>query len=195
VFADLRALETLPEREWLQGWAELVKQAWIAGGTLWAEVASGPWTHAPFWVYDAAQVKLKVVAADPYERGSRRALLNMGHTVGHAVESMVLALELDYGHGDCVAKGLSVESRILDALGYPGSAERSVLRGRIANDFKFGDLQSFEAAAVWAAMEHDKKKRGGVLRMVWSPSPGAPEEVIEIEGSMFTSAWIADEAH
>ena len=195
VFADVRALETLPEREWLQGWAELVKQAWIAGGSLWTEVSGGPWTHAPFWVRDVAEVKLQVVAADPFERGTRRALLNMGHTVGHAVESMALVLGLDYGHGDCVALGLSVESRILDALGQPGSAGRSALRDRIAADFQLDALRNLDSAAVWAAMQHDKKKRAGELRIVWSPEPGAPEIVLAIDEALFTTAWIADAAH
>jgi 3-dehydroquinate synthetase len=195
VFGDVRALETLPDREWRQGWAELVKQAWIAGGSLWTEVSGGPRTHASFWVRDAAEVKLQVVAADPFERGTRRALLNMGHTVGHAVESMEVALGLDYGHGDCVALGLSVESRILDALGQPGSAERSALRDRIAADFELGALRNLDFAAVWAAMQHDKKKRAGELRIVWSPEPGAPEIVLGIDEATFTTAWIADAAH
>jgi 3-dehydroquinate synthetase len=195
VFADVRALETLPEREWRQGWAELIKQAWISGGSFWSEVAQGPWTHAAFWVRDAAEVKLEVVAADPFERGTRRALLNMGHTVGHAVESLVLALELDYGHGDCVALGLSVESRILDALGHPGSAERSALRARIDMDFALDSLRNLDSAAVWAAMQHDKKKRAGELRMVWSPEPGAPEVALVIDEALFSTAWIADAAH
>jgi 3-dehydroquinate synthase len=195
VFADVRALETLPEREWLQGWAELVKQAWIAGGSLWTEVSGGPWTNAPFWVRDAAEVKLQVVAADPFERGTRRALLNMGHTVGHAVESLVLARGLDYGHGDCVALGLTVESRILDAVGQPGYAERSALRNRIAADFRLDALRNLDCAAVWAAMQHDKKKRAGQLRIVWSPEPGAPEVALAIDEALFTIAWIADAAH
>ncbi|MEN9939914.1 MAG: 3-dehydroquinate synthase [Bacteroidota bacterium] len=195
VFADLRALETLPEREWRQGWAELVKQAWIAGGALWAEVAQGPWTHAAFWVSDAAEVKLQVVAEDPFERGTRRALLNMGHTVGHAVESMAVALGLDYGHGDCVALGLSVESRILDSLVRTGSAERAALRSRIDSDFQLDALRNLDSAAIWAAMQHDKKKRGGELRIVWCPEPGAAEVVLRVGEADFTTAWNADAAH
>jgi len=195
VFADVRALETLPEREWRQGWAELVKQAWIAGGTLWSEVVKGPWTHSAFWVRDAAEVKLEVVAADPFERGTRRALLNMGHTVGHAVESLVVSLGLDYGHGDCVAMGLSVESRILDALGSPGSTERSALRHRITSDFQLEVLRNLDSAAVWAAMQHDKKKRGGKLRIVWSPEPGAREIALGIDEAVFTKAWNADASY
>jgi len=107
----------------------------------------------------------------------------------------VLARGLDYGHGDCVALGLSVESRILDALGQPGSAERSALRGRIAADFELGALRNMDSAAVWAAMQHDKKKRAGELRIVWSPEPGAPEIVLGIDEETFTTAWIADAAH
>ena len=48
---------------------------------------------------------------------------------------------------------------------------------------------------MWAAMQHDKKKRAGELRIVWSPEPGAPEIVLGIDEATFTTAWIADAAH
>jgi 3-dehydroquinate synthetase len=52
-----------------------------------------------------------------------------------------------------------------------------------------------DSAAVWAAMQHDKKKRAVELRIVWSPEPGAPEIVLGIDEETFTTAWIADAAH
>jgi 3-dehydroquinate synthetase len=195
VFADVRALETLPEREWRQGWAELLKQAWIAGGSLWNEAVRHDYGYAGALMAEAAQVKLDVVAADPFERGSRRAVLNMGHTVGHAVESLALELDWDLGHGDAVAFGLSVESRILDGLALPGASAREALRSRINADFDHSAYRNLDPEAVWARMQHDKKKRGGQLRMVWSAEPGAPEAVWELDDAQFYAAWKADAKH
>ncbi len=192
VFADLRALETLPDREWRQGWAELLKQAWIAGGSLWAEVASKGMDHAAFFVAEAAEVKLGVVAEDPFEQGTRRSLLNMGHTVGHAVESLALAADWDLGHGDAVAFGLSIESRILDASGAHGVSARAALRARLEADFDFSAFRSLDPERVWAFMQHDKKKRGGVLRSVWCAEPGEPESVWEVTLSALHQAWDSD---
>lgn len=192
VFADVRALETLPDREWRQGWAELLKQAWIAGGPLWNEAVRHDYRHAAALMAEAAQVKLDVVAADPFERGTRRALLNMGHTVGHAVESLALELNWDLGHGDAVAFGLTVESRLLDALATPGASARAALRARLAADFDFEAYRSLDPELVWARIQHDKKKRGGQLRCVWCSEPGAKEAVWEIDAPQFYAAWNAD---
>ena len=195
VFADLRALETLPEREWRQGWAELLKQAWIAGGGLWQTASTSDWTQSALLTAEAAQVKLEVVAEDPYERGTRRALLNMGHTVGHAVESLMLGTGAACGHGDAVAFGLSVESRLLDALGRPGAEARLLLRQRLEADFELAHLRELDPQAVWACMQHDKKKLGGQLRIVWCAQPGEAEQVDVLTEEAFTQAWTADAQH
>jgi 3-dehydroquinate synthetase len=192
VFADLRALETLPEREWRQGWAELLKQAWIAGGGLWQTASTADWTQSALLMAEAAQVKLEVVAEDPYERGTRRALLNMGHTVGHAVESLALEANWNLGHGDAVAFGLSVESRFLDALGLAGADERNLFRTRLEADFDFTSFRSLDPNDVWTRMQFDKKKLGGKLRIVWCARPGEAERVEILTEAAFTQVWSED---
>jgi 3-dehydroquinate synthetase len=192
VFADVRALETLPDREWRQGWAELLKQAWIAGGGLWQTASTADWTQSALLMAEAAQVKLEVVAQDPFERGTRRALLNMGHTVGHAVESLALEAQGTTGHGDAVALGLSVESRVLDALGRPGAADRDLLRRRLEADFDFAEFRGLDSRDVWARMQHDKKRLGGQLRLVWCPQPGEAEQVEVLTEAAFIQAWTTD---
>ena len=194
VFADVRALETLPESEWRQGWAELLKQAWIAGGDLWAEAVAGNAARAPYLLAEAAEVKLAVVAEDPFEQGTRRALLNMGHTVGHAVESLALAAGWPLGHGDAVAFGLSVESRQLDALDLAGAEARGLLRARLEADFDFAAFRTLDPQQVWTVMQHDKKKRAGQLRTVWCPEPGTAERVLPLDEAEFLAAWSADAA-
>jgi shikimate kinase/3-dehydroquinate synthase len=112
VLADPAALATLPAAELAAGFAEVVKTALIAGGPLWERVrgiaAIDADAVAPL-VFDCARVKLDVVAADERDSG-RRAVLNLGHTVGHAVEAAT-GYER-YRHGEAVAIGLIAALRL-----------------------------------------------------------------------------------
>ena len=129
VLCDPELLETLPPREWAGGMAEVVKTALLAGGRLWELVES--WEPGPGesparteLVQRCAGVKTLVVADDPEDRG-RRAILNLGHTIGHGIEAVA-----GYGglsHGECVvdragrrAAPLGAASRACQA----GTAER-----------------------------------------------------------------------
>ena len=115
VLCDPLLLETLPAREWAGGMAEVVKTALLAGGRLWELVAAaGSPARASSprrseLVQRCAGVKTLVVADDPEERG-RRAILNLGHTIGHGIEAVA-----GYGglsHGECVAIGLVAALRL-----------------------------------------------------------------------------------
>ena len=128
VLCDPELLETLPSREWAGGMGEVVKTALLVGGRLW-ELVEG-WEPGPGdvarrseLVQRCAGVKTLVVAGDPEDRG-RRAILNLGHTIGHGIESVA-----GYGglsHGECVAIGLVAALRLSEQLaGLPaGTAER-----------------------------------------------------------------------
>ena len=86
VLADPRTLATLPEAELAAGWAEVIKTALIAGGPLWARVRRGDGVVDRDLVLACARTKLAVVARDERDAG-RRQVLNLGHTVGHAIET------------------------------------------------------------------------------------------------------------
>ncbi|MGH7162673.1 MAG: 3-dehydroquinate synthase, partial [Planctomycetota bacterium] len=99
VVADSDYLATLPEAEVRAGLAEVVKHAVIGAPALLDRAGR---SDPPSFVEEAARVKLAIVARDPYERGERR-LLNLGHTLGHALET---ATRHRVRHGDAVAVGL-----------------------------------------------------------------------------------------
>ncbi len=139
VLCDPELLETLPAREWAGGMAEVVKTALLAGGRLWElvegwEPGIGDRAARTELVQRCAGVKTLVVAADPEERG-RRAILNLGHTIGHGIESVA-----GYGglsHGECVSIGLVAALRLSEQLSglAAGTAERTaqlLARPRIA---------------------------------------------------------------
>jgi 5-deoxy-5-amino-3-dehydroquinate synthase len=106
VICDTATLTTLPEREWRCGLGELAKYHWLGGGCLdRLELVER--------VAECVRIKAEVVAADERESG-RRALLNYGHTLGHAIE---IAGGHDLRHGEAVAIGLVYAAELARALG------------------------------------------------------------------------------
>ena len=167
VLADPATLATLPAPERAAGWAEVIKTGLIAGGRLWRRVRAG--SQQPEidrdLVLDCARAKLAVVAADERDAG-RRQVLNLGHTVGHAIETATGYAR--YRHGEAVALGL------LAALTLSG---RPRLRDDVAGLLASRGLPTTLAAdvdrdAVAAAVQRDKKRRGGRVGFVLVESPG-----------------------
>ena len=151
VLADTSTLASLPPEEHAAGYAEVVKTALIAGGALWERVAAGePVDDA--MILACARTKLAVVAADERDSG-RRQVLNLGHTIGHAIETVTGYAR--YRHGEAVALGL------LAALRLSG---RDDLRERVAELLEAAGLPTrldgADPAAVVAATARDKKREG-----------------------------------
>ena len=115
VLADPRLLKTLPETELISGMAEVVKHGIISDPELFYLCGRGLG-----WVKDnleevvkrAMAVKIKIIEEDPYEKGVR-ASLNLGHTVGHAVE---LVSHFQLRHGEAVAIGIVAEAKLAERL-------------------------------------------------------------------------------
>ena len=102
MLVDPATLATLPAAELAAGYAEVLKTALIAGGTLWERIAA----DAPIdegVIFDCVRCKLAIVAADEHD-GGRRQVLNLGHTVGHAIETATGYAR--YRHGEAVGLGL-----------------------------------------------------------------------------------------
>ncbi|MEA2427359.1 MAG: shikimate kinase / 3-dehydroquinate synthase [Thermoleophilaceae bacterium] len=163
VLVDADALETLPAQEKAAGYAEVVKTALIAGGPLWARVREGRDPDESI-VLGCLRTKLGVVAEDERDSG-RRQVLNLGHTVAHAIEAATGYSR--YRHGEAVAIGL------LAALRLSG---RDVLRDEVAGLFAERGLPlKFEgatAAEVAEMVRRDKKRRGTRVPFVLVQAPG-----------------------
>ena len=157
------ARDTLPPEERAAGYAEVVKTALIAGGALWAKVRQGGEADDDV-VLGCIRTKLAVVADDERD-GGRRQVLNLGHTVGHAIESATGYAR--YRHGEAVAIGL------LCALRLSG---RDSLRAEVADLLSAQGLPvSFEGPSTDEIVEligRDKKRRGGKVPFVLVDSPG-----------------------
>lgn len=171
VWIDPEVLDTLPDREYIAGLAEVVKAGAIAGGEFfsWLE------THAealaakdPAAVGEAiarsCRLKADIVARDETEQGDR-ALLNFGHTFGHALEVL-----LDYGslvHGEAVAIGMALAAEYSAQLGLAGLDEADRLKRLLQG---FGLPTQLPAAMdperIVEKMRLDKKALRGELRLV-----------------------------
>jgi 3-dehydroquinate synthase len=163
VICDPAALETLPPEELSAGYAEVVKTALIAGGPLWARVRQGGDVDADV-ILRCIRTKLAVVAEDERDTG-RRQVLNLGHTVGHAIEAATEYTR--YGHGEAVAVGLLVALRL---------SGREPLRAEVAELLaEHGLPPSFSGASTDAVLElvrRDKKRAGGRVPFVLVEAPG-----------------------
>jgi shikimate kinase/3-dehydroquinate synthase len=108
VLVDPGALASLPAAELAAGWVEVLKTGLIAGGELWERVSSGEQADEPM-ILACARLKLEVVAEDERDAG-RRQVLNLGHTVGHAIEAATGYRR--YRHGEAVGLGLLAALRL-----------------------------------------------------------------------------------
>ena len=174
VVIDPEVLRTLPPVELRCGLAEIVKAGIIGNpdlfehlekisadvgqdGILPYEACNWPWI-----IRRALEVKIGVVEEDPLEQG-RRAVLNLGHTVGHALEQLS---GYTLRHGEAVSIGLIAAARLAVAR---GSCD-ATLPDRLATLLdKLGlptSLPDYAPAAIWEAMQNDKKRRGQRLRFV-----------------------------
>lgn len=182
VVSDVTTLATLPSRERRAGLGEVAKYGFIADPVVLdilerrpgSATAGDPGVMAEI-VRRAAVVKARFVAEDERDSG-RRALLNYGHTVGHAIES--LTSYETYRHGEAVALGMVFAARLGERMGVsqPGLSDRtvSVLDGL---GLPTRGLR-LDPAEVWEVMARDKKARNGV-RFVIATRPGEARLVEE----------------
>ncbi len=168
VLVDPDLLETLPAEELAAGWVEVLKTALIAGGELWERVAAGG-EVTERTIRDCARTKLAVVAADERDAG-RRQVLNLGHTVGHAIETV--SGYGRYRHGEAVGLGLLAALR-LSGLGDLRAQVRELLRARGLPVTLDG--AGVEVEQIVAATARDKKRVGAHVPFVLLGAPGEVE--------------------
>jgi shikimate kinase/3-dehydroquinate synthase len=174
VIADTEALATLPREEVAAGYAEVVKTALIAGGELWERVRSGAAPTDPDVIAACARTKLRIVARDERDAGLRQ-VLNLGHTVGHAIESSTGYAR--YRHGEAVGLGLLCALRL---SGQPDLRDevRELLRA-VGLPVTLSDT---DPDAIIEATSRDKKRMGaGPVPFVLLDAPGAPRPGSPVE--------------
>jgi len=203
VIVDLATLATLPPAEVANGMAEIIKAAIIGPGPTGSEQAPiqgspGDWPLLALldhgappsaeMVALAIAVKKRIVEADPYEQGER-ALLNLGHTFGHAFE---LLSNYQLPHGFAVAQGLMVAAHLAERLRLAPAAltehtARLLTAYGLPVEWGAGLPPTTDPAAVLAAMATDKKRQDGRLRFVLAHAVGA----VRVESAVPEAAVLA----
>jgi 3-dehydroquinate synthase len=181
VIVDPSVLATLPPEELAAGYAEVVKTGLIAGGDLWQRIRDGVDPTDPDVIVACARTKLAIVAQDERDAGLRQ-VLNLGHTVAHAIEAVTGYAR--YRHGEAVALGL------LAALRLSGKPElREEVQELFARRGLPTSLDGVDPDAVVMATARDKKRLGErPVPFVLLDAPGAPRPGCAVESRALIEA-------
>lgn len=160
VVADPSTLETLPAREYNEGFAEIIKHAAIRDPGMLGEM-----DEIVALVARNIGIKAAIVVEDEFETMGLRALLNFGHTIGHAIEKAA-----GYGrylHGEAISLGLVAACRLsIEKAGLPVSDSDRVISALKRHELPVALPPDVSIDAIMAAMRTDKKFREGAVRFV-----------------------------
>jgi 3-dehydroquinate synthase len=194
VFAATGLLATLPPREFAAGMAEVIKTGLLGDAALFAQLERSPLRVDSPELADVVRrccaLKARIVEADERELAPEggRALLNLGHTFGHAIEQVT-----GYGvylHGEAVAIGLGAAARLSRKLGLIGADDVARVEAVLAVHGLPTRLRAPLAVAdLQAAMARDKKVRAGGLRFVVLHSLGVAATQAGIDPALATASW------
>lgn len=172
VIADIATLHTLPERELSAGLAEVIKHGLLADYKffIWLEenmqsLLDLDSTAIAYAIEQSCQCKAEVVASDEQEKSGRRALLNLGHTFGHAIET-----GMGYGvwlHGEAVACGMAIAAEFSARLGWLNTDDvEKVKRLLVAAKLPIDLPKELSVDRMFELMAVDKKVQNGKLNLV-----------------------------
>jgi shikimate kinase / 3-dehydroquinate synthase len=173
VLADTGTLGTLPPEELASGFVEILKTGLLAGGALWERVREideiDP-DDLDDVIFACARYKCEVVAADERDTGLRAAL-NLGHTIGHAIEAAT-AYEV-FRHGEAVGIGLLAALRLSDAPSLRDEVEAILRRHRLPVSLDAEHRDEW-AGGILEALQRDKKRTAAGVGFVLLSEPGRP---------------------
>lgn len=169
VLCDTTTFDTLPAEIFADGMAEVIKYGLLCDKALLDKLAEGivPRELRQWLVARCVAIKAEIVGEDEQDNG-RRQLLNLGHTLGHAIER---CSRLEVSHGRAVAIGMALICRMADRQGWSHLPTAPTLN-RVLEVHGLPAQTGFSAGELAAAALSDKKRRGGTLTLVVPESPG-----------------------
>ena len=190
VFSSTEFLATLPKRDFNSGMAEVIKHGMLDDYDLFQQLEELDVLHAedpnlPEIIYRNCEIKAAVVHADEKEQASSggRALLNLGHTFGHAIEN--IAGYGEYMHGEAIGLGLVMAAELSLRLGNlteDDVARVSSLVSKYSLPIQF--VEPIEVSALMVAMQRDKKVQRGKLHFVGLKALGRAFTIPEVDGNI-----------
>jgi len=172
VIDDVDVLKTLPRREFNQGFAEIIKHAIISDAEMFASLKDVDLENLAPLIRRNIEIKSKIVAKDEHDRTGERALLNFGHTVGHAIERAG-----DYRkflHGEAISLGIAAACNVsMKRVGLPPDQRDAIVD--LLGQFELPTHlpPNFPREKIFEALAFDKKFESGEVRFVVTPRIGS----------------------
>lgn len=195
VYINTATMDTLPEREFSAGMAEVIKYGIIQSGEFYNYISENrekikalDKDSLKYIIRACCDMKACVVGRDEHDTGERE-VLNYGHTIGHAVEGLK---EFELLHGECVAIGMSAVLNISVNRGYISAEKAGEIRELLRYFSLPTTVSGLEADAVYEQLFHDKKVNSNKLKFVIADSVGSTirtsdiskDEVMEAIGTV-----------
>lgn len=194
VFIAKEFLATLPPREFAAGMAEVIKYGLLGDAQLFTRLEQAPISSQSSNILPVirrcCELKAGIVQADERETAKEggRALLNLGHTFGHAIEQVTAYKS--YLHGEAVAVGLAAAARLSQKLNYLSPADVARVEKTVAaHALPVRLREPLPLDALMSAMQRDKKVRAGKLRFVVLKRLGQAATQGDIDASLVEGVW------
>ncbi|MDQ6656202.1 MAG: 3-dehydroquinate synthase [Verrucomicrobiota bacterium] len=172
VLADVDVLSTLPRREFTQGFAEIIKHAAIADAVMFELLRRGEVSDLAGLVARNIAIKAIVVAEDERDVSGRRAILNFGHTIGHAIERA--GGYQRFLHGEAISLGIAAACKVsVRRAGLPAADRQTVITTLEAFGLPTRLPADFPRELILPALAADKKFERGEVRFVVAPKLGS----------------------
>lgn len=184
-------LETLDARQLKSGFAEMLKYGLIAEEQLWKDLIAidtlTVQSLSPF-IKQCATIKEQLVAED-YKEGGKRKLLNLGHTVGHALESFYIQQGLLMTHGECVAAGIAIEAKLAFDFGICSEEVSTHIYKCVSKFFALKDYSLPPFDSLFSYLKNDKKNKEGSIRFVLPSKIGKAVYDVEIDAAQIEKSY------
>ena len=167
VIIDMQTLSTLPKREFISGFAEIIKYGLIKDKKYFDKVTSKhPLKFTSDEIIDivaeSCQIKVDIVQNDETENNTRK-ILNFGHTVGHAIESLSLETSSPLLHGEAISIGMLAEAKISHYMNLLSTSDVELVRQVLTNAELPVSITGIETEDVLKKMKSDKKNEKGIV--------------------------------
>jgi 3-dehydroquinate synthase len=172
VIDDVDVLKTLPQREFNQGFAEIIKHAIIADAEMFVALKKLDLENLAPLIRRNIEIKSKIVAKDERDRTGERVLLNFGHTVGHAIERAGNYRE--FLHGEAISLGIVAACSVsMKKTALPRDQRDAIVDLLQRFDLPARLPPNFQREKIFRALPYDKKFESGKIRFVVTPRIGS----------------------
>lgn len=166
VLIDPTFIQSLPQRQKLSGYAEILKHCLIRDAEKWHEISRLDFNQVDLanLITHSVEIKQTIVAEDPHEKGLRK-ILNFGHTLGHAIETHLLSLgKRTVLHGEAIAAGMIAEAYLAYNRNLLDLSELASIESLIFSNYGRIQMKSSEIPAIIHLTAQDKKNKGSEIR-------------------------------